>query len=121
MSRTVVVVSKDPKVHLLLKSMRGPELRVVEAASGLVALFVCASQAVDALVIDLDTPGMEWPRLVEKLSQAFPALPVITLSATQAEGELAAKLDDAFAAAAQRKQPTPAHAALPEVRARRRA
>jgi CheY-like chemotaxis protein len=119
MRRTVVIVSKDSRVHSLLKSMRGPALRVIEAPSGLAALFVCASQPVDALVIDVDTPGMEWPRLVEKLSSAVPALPVITLPAAEAQDTLRAKLDAVFAAAARRKQPAAAFAALPAVRARR--
>jgi CheY-like chemotaxis protein len=119
MRRTVVVVSKDPKVHSVLKTLRSPSLRLLEAPTGLGALFVCASEPVDSLVIDLDTPGMDWPRLVEKLAQTFPALPVVTLAAGGNESGLAQQLQDALESAAKRKQPASAHAALPLVRAQR--
>jgi CheY-like chemotaxis protein len=119
MRRTVVIVSKDPKVHSLVKSMRSPDLRMTEAATGLSALFICASQPVDALVIDLGTPGMDWPRLMEKLAQTFPALPVVTLASGQAVNSLAERLGGALESAAVRKQPASAHAALPLVRAQR--
>jgi CheY-like chemotaxis protein len=119
MKRTVVVVSKDQKVHSVVKTLRSPSLRLLEAPSGLGALFLCASQPVDSLVIDLDTPGMDWPRLMEKLTQTFPALPVVTLAAGGDEGALTQRLHDAFDSGASRKQPASAHAALPLVRARR--
>ena len=119
MRRTVVVVSKDPKVHSALKTLRSPSLRLIEAPTGLGALFLCASQPVDSLLIDLDTPGMDWPRLTEKLAQAFPALPVVTLAAQPDGGELAQRLQKALDSAATRKQPASAYAALPLVRARR--
>jgi CheY-like chemotaxis protein len=117
MKRTVVVVSKDPGVHSALKALRSPSLRLLEAPSGLGALFLCASQPVDSLVIDLDMPGMDWPRLTEKLAQTFPALPVVTLAAGRGESETA--LQKALESSATRKQPASAHAALPLVRARR--
>ena len=119
MRRTVVVVSKDPKVHSVLKTLRSPSLRLLEAPTGLGALFLCASQPVDSLVIDPDTPGMDWPRLTEKLAQTFPALPVVTLAAGQDESRLAQRLQNALESTASRKQPGSAHAALPLVRARR--
>ncbi|HXN49857.1 MAG TPA: hypothetical protein VN893_24610 [Bryobacteraceae bacterium] len=119
MKRTVVVISKDPKVHTALKRLRSPSLRLLEAPTGLGALFLCASQPVDSLVIDLDTPGMDWPRLTEKLAQTIPALPVVTLAAGQAEGGLAQRLQIALESSATRKQPASAHAALPMVRAQR--
>jgi CheY-like chemotaxis protein len=114
MRRTVVVVSKDPKVHSAVKSARNPDLRVVEAPTGLGALFICASQPVDSLVIDLSTPGMNWPRLVEKLEQTFPGLPVFTLETSQAD--IADQLRSVLDSAASRKQPAKAHAALPLAR-----
>jgi DNA-binding NarL/FixJ family response regulator len=119
MKRTVVVISKDPKVHSALKTLRTPSLRLLEAPTGLGALFLCASQPVDSLVIDLDTPGMDWPRLTEKLAQTIPALPVVTLAAGEDEGGLAQRLQTALESSATRKQPASAHAALPMVRAQR--
>ncbi len=118
MKRTVVVISKDPKVHTELKRLRSPSLRLIEAPTGLGALFLCASQPVDSLVIDLDTPGMDWPRLTEKLAQTIPALPVVTLAGGQDEG-VAQRLQIALESSARRKQPASAHAALPMVRAQR--
>ena len=119
MKRTVVVISKDPKVHGVLKTLRSPSLRLLEAPTGLGALFLCASQPVDSLVIDLDTPGMDWPRLVEKLALTFPALPVVTLAAGREDSLLAQRLQETLESAATRKQPASAHAALPLVRAQR--
>ena len=119
MKRTVVVVSKDPKVHSALKTLRSPSLRLLEAPTGLGALFLCASQPVDSLVIDLDTPGMDWPRLTEKLAQTIPALQVVTLPARREENGLAQQLQETLDSAAIRKQPASAHAALPLVRAQR--
>ena len=119
MMRTVVVVSTRPKVHSAVKTLRTPGLRLIEAPSGLVALFLCASERVDSLVIDLDTPGMDWPRLMEKLTQTFPALPVVTLPAGEDESRMRERLQTAFNSVASRKQPASAHAALPLVRAQR--
>ena len=119
MKRTVVVVSQDLKVHSVLKTLRGPDLRVIEAPAGLGVLFICASQPVDSLVIDLETPGMDWPRLMQKLAQTFPALPVVTLAAGRDETAVAQQLRSALDSAALRKQPGSAHAALPLVRAQR--
>jgi len=117
--RTTVVVSADPKVRSVLKTLRSPSLRLLESPTGLGALFLCASQPVDSLVIDLATPGMDWPRLIEKLSQSFPALPVLTVEAEAEPGALAERLRIALETSAARKQPASAHAALPLVRARR--
>ncbi len=119
MRRTIIIVSKDPRVHAVLKTMRNPGLRLIEAPTGLSALFLCASQPVDSVVIDLDTPGMDWQRLVEKLGQAFPLLPVLTLAGGKAEGGVAQRLLEALDSVLARKQPASAHAALPLVRAQR--
>lgn len=119
MKRTVVVISKDPKVHSALKMLRTPSLRLLEAPTGLGALFLCASQPVDSLVIDLDTPGMDWPRLADKFAQTLPALPVVALAAGRDPKALTQSLQSVFESAALRKQPGSAHAALPLVRARR--
>ncbi len=102
-----------------MKTLRGPNLRVIEAPAGLGVLFICASQPVDSLVIDLETPGMDWPRLMEKLAQTFPALSVFTLAAGRDEAGVAQQLQTALDAAALKKQPGSAHAALPRVRAQR--
>ncbi len=116
MNRTVLIISTDQRVHLALKSLRNPSLRLLEASTGIGALFICATQPVDALVIDLDTPGMDWPRFMEKLSQAFPGLPVLTLAAGQDESGLAERLRSILDSAAARKQPASARAAFPMTR-----
>ena len=116
MKRTVLIISADQKVHSSLKSLRRPGLNVREAPTGLGALFVCAAQPVAALVIDLATPGMDWPRFMEKLSQAFPGMPVVTFEAGQDENGLLERLRGVLDSATARKQPASAHAALPMAR-----
>jgi DNA-binding NarL/FixJ family response regulator len=106
MRRTVLVVSHNPKVRSELRSVRGPEVRVLETLTGLGALFLCACHAVDLLVVDLDTPGMDWQRLLDKLSDAFPEMPM--LSAAECDAE---RIRETFDSPPRRKRPQPARAA----------
>ena len=88
-----------------MKSLRGPELAVAEAESGLGALFTCAARPVDLLVIDVETPGMHWPTLVEKLSTAFPALAILTFSGRRDREALLTIVSERLEHAAARKEP----------------
>lgn len=112
MRRTLVFVSRDAKVRSALKSLRGPELAVAETESGLGALFTCAARPVDLLVIDIDTQGMHWPTLVEKLSTAFPALAILTVSAKRDREALPALVRERLDHTATRKEPGRARAAV---------
>ncbi|MGE5645012.1 MAG: hypothetical protein ACM336_04390 [Acidobacteriota bacterium] len=78
MTRTVLVVSHNRAFRAGLKPLRGRQVRVLQAPNGLGALFLCASEAVDLLVIDPSTPGMDCRKLLEKISSAFPEMAVLT-------------------------------------------
>jgi DNA-binding NtrC family response regulator len=112
MARTVLLISQDQKVRGLVKSTCQPDARVIDAANGLAAMFICAFEMVDALVVDPGTPGMNLPRLVEKLSSAFPGMPVITLAVGETGTDLADKLRMALDSTACRKQPGTVEAAF---------
>jgi DNA-binding NarL/FixJ family response regulator len=119
MRRTVVLVSRDAKVRSALKSLRGPELAVAETASGLGALFTCAARPVDLLVIDVETPGMHWPTLLEKLSTAFPALAILTLSGRRDGETLLTVVNERLESAVSRKEPGRACVAVAQFAERR--
>ncbi|MGO9095391.1 MAG: response regulator [Bryobacteraceae bacterium] len=79
--RTVLIADPAPEVRSFVKSaLRSPEYRVFEARGGLDALCVCACHPVDLLLLAVDLPGIDGVRLVQKLSQPFPALRVLYLS-----------------------------------------
>jgi DNA-binding NarL/FixJ family response regulator len=105
MRRTVLLVSQNSKVRSALRPLRGPELRLIETASGLGALFLCALERVHVVVLDYSTPGMDWPRLLEKLSSAFPQLPVLPVEAAEAPAALGARILETLESTASRKQP----------------
>jgi CheY-like chemotaxis protein len=113
MRRTVLVVSRNPKVRSALRALRSAELRLFEADSGLGALFTCASQFVDLLVIDVETPGMDWPILAGKLVTAFPAMPVVSVSGRGEVNSLATLVLEALDSAPGKKQPALATGATP--------
>ena len=113
MRRTVLVVSQNPKVRSAMRSLRGADMRLLDADSGLGALFICASQRVDLLVIDVETPGMDWPMLVEKLSTAFPAMPVVSMPGRRDANSLATLVLEALDSAPGKKQPAFAPCATP--------
>ncbi len=106
MRRTVLVVSRNPKVRSVLRALRSADLRLLEADSGLGALFTCASQRVDLLVIDVETPGMDWPTLVGKLATAFPALPVVSVPGRRDANSLATLVLEALDSAPGKKPPS---------------
>jgi CheY-like chemotaxis protein len=108
MIRTVLVVSQDPAIRCALKELRGPELRLVETATGLGALFLCAFEAVDLLVVDPAAAGMQWPGLLEKVTFAFPQMPVLSAEAGEEAAALRQRIREALASAVRRKQPGPA-------------
>jgi CheY-like chemotaxis protein len=83
-ARTVLVVSPRAKIRAAARGLARPSLAVLEATTGLGALVVCAAHAVDLVLLDETAPGMDAPRLIQKLSDAFPDLAVEAVSADPA-------------------------------------
>ncbi len=105
MRRTLLVVTRPANLNAALRRFRGPGLRVLEAQTGLAALLLCACRPVDLAVMDMEAPGMDWPKLVGKLSAAFPALPVLGITSRDDAAELSERIREALDAPARRKQP----------------
>ncbi len=74
---TVVVVTQNARMRAGLRSTVPSGWRVISVASGIGALLACAAQPVDFVVLDRDIAGMDAPRLMQKLSAAFPALTIV--------------------------------------------
>ncbi|MGD0199569.1 MAG: response regulator [Bryobacteraceae bacterium] len=119
--RTVLIVSPDRRVRSALKSLGRPDLRILEAASGLAALVICASVPADLVAIDRSVPDMDTLRLIEKLSGAFPDMPVMTFPAGDTTATVRENLTALLESAVCRKQPALAYAAPSAVRRQRRA
>jgi|YNPBryBLVA2012_1023415.scaffolds.fasta_scaffold01165_2 CheY-like chemotaxis protein len=82
----VLVVDPDRESRARVKSLlRGQGRRVLEAAGALEALAVCACRPVEAVVTELDLPGIGGEALAAALSERFPAVLVIALSARPIE------------------------------------
>lgn len=120
MRRNILLLSRSHALRSLLKPLRGPDVRLLETADGLAALFACASQPVDLFVIDRETPGMDCQRLAEKVAQAFPALPVVAVSASEA-GDVPARVLEALRAGPLRKRPGSENSAIQAIPAQRQA
>ncbi len=105
-------MSHNPTLRSALKPLRGPDVRVLQTLTGLGALIICASQAIDLLVVDLETPGMAWPTLLEKLSTAFPEMPVVSTAARDDAIAVGERIREAFDSTLRRKRPQPARGAV---------
>lgn len=114
-ARTVLLVSPQPKLRSAVRALAGPGLRILDCATGLAGLVICAADAVDLVLLDESAPGMDAAQLAQKLLGAFPGLAVQPAAADLAP-QIAAYLESAA-----RKAPARAYAWLPELREQRRA
>ncbi len=112
-ARTVLLVSSQPKLRSAARALAGPAVRVLDCASGLAALVICAGHAVDLVLLDQTAPGMDAARLAQKLSEAFPDL-AVQPAAPELRPQISAYLETAT-----RKAPARAYAWLTESRQRR--
>ncbi len=84
--RVVLLVDPDRQSRARLKGLlRGQGYRVLEAAGALEALAICACRPIEAVVTELDLPGIGGEALAAALSERFPAVVVIALSARRME------------------------------------
>jgi CheY-like chemotaxis protein len=104
----LVLVDHEPKPRAILRALfEEAGWSVIEAGSGLEALFFCARRQspVDLLLSRQDLPGIGGTQLGAKFSHGFPGVPVISYPANGAPQELLAAARAAMENAAQRKAP----------------
>ena len=79
---TVLLVEDEPAVRRMqtVSLQEAGPFHVLNAAEGQEALDLLRNTAVDAVVTDLQMPGMNGFQLVAELSTRYPALPVIVLT-----------------------------------------
>ncbi|HVY31206.1 MAG TPA: sigma-54 dependent transcriptional regulator [Polyangiaceae bacterium] len=78
----VLLVDDDAAIRAVLGSLLKQEgYRVLTAASGGEALALLDKHPIDAVVTDLRMPGMDGMTLLRRVTQAWPEVPVVVLSA----------------------------------------
>src|SRR5690348_9005746 len=78
----ILLVDDDAAIRAVLGSLLKQEgYTVLTAASGGEALALLDKQPIDAVVTDLRMPGMDGMTLLRRVSQAWPEVPVVVLSA----------------------------------------
>jgi DNA-binding NarL/FixJ family response regulator len=110
MTHTLLALTGTANLRAALKPLRGSGLRVLQARTGLAALLLCACRPVDVAVMNLEEPGMDWPRVREKLCAAFPGLPVVAMTERDEPELLAQRIRETIEAVAPRKHPLAEHA-----------
>src|SRR5450631_88075 len=80
--RTVLLVDDDSSVLKVLGALLEQDgLEPVLAGSGLEALAVLEGRPIDAVVTDLRMPGMDGIQLLAELSERWPEIPALVLTA----------------------------------------
>jgi two-component system, OmpR family, KDP operon response regulator KdpE len=91
-SRVLVVDDEPPILRALATNLRARGYTVDVAATGEEALALAARHRPDAVILDLGLPGISGIEVIEGL-RGWTAVPVIILSAREAEQEKVAALD----------------------------
>jgi CheY-like chemotaxis protein len=80
-TRTVLIVDDEPQVLRLVEKMLRPRrvhLLIAPHAAG--ALEICEREPVDALISDVQMPGMDGARLAERVLKLHPEAAVLLIS-----------------------------------------
>ena len=94
--RKLLCVDDDSGIRKFYKDMFGCHgYEVTVAASGREALKLFLSRKVDAVVTDMEMPGMSGTELASKLKQLRPELPVVLVSGSKSVVETPPKAVDA--------------------------
>ena len=89
--RTILIADDDPNLRLLVSlALDTPDLRVLEACSGLEALGILETEHADLLVLDWMMPGMSGIDVVRELRDEplTAAIPVVMLTARTHQSDL---------------------------------
>jgi two-component system KDP operon response regulator KdpE len=91
--KRILVVDDEPQIHRFLKpSLLVSGFDVMTALNGEQALHLLASDAADAVVLDLGLPDMDGKEVIEAIRRRSD-VPIIVLSARDREAEKVAALD----------------------------
>ncbi|MBS0556350.1 MAG: response regulator transcription factor [Proteobacteria bacterium] len=91
-ARVMIVDDEAPIVRVLKPSLVAAGYEVAEAGDGREALAQVAQQTPDAIVLDLGLPDMDGKEVIQALRK-WTQVPIIVLSAREAENERIAALD----------------------------
>jgi two-component system, OmpR family, KDP operon response regulator KdpE len=92
-SRTILVIDDEPQIRRAVRNaLTTEETRVLDAASAVAGLDSVASERPDLVILDLGLPDRAGAEVVRDL-RTWSDIPVLVLSATDADGEKAALLD----------------------------
>ena len=96
---TILVIDDDVRDRELLTAVleeRG--YRVLVADSGGTGLTMCHRHTPDAVVLDLQMPGIDGRNVLRQLRTLYPRLPVVVFSGLKSEGVEEALLDQGASA-----------------------
>ncbi len=89
----ILVVDDEPQIQRFLKpSLTAAGFEVIAAVNGADALKAAATQAPDAILLDLGLPDMDGKDVIAEL-RAWSKVPIVVLSARDRETEKIAALD----------------------------
>jgi two-component system, OmpR family, KDP operon response regulator KdpE len=89
----ILIVEDEPGLRRALTiNLRARKFEVVAAADGASALAAAASDAPDLVILDLGLPDMDGTEVIEGL-RGWSRVPIIVLSARQAQGDKVVALD----------------------------
>jgi len=98
LSRRLLCVDDDRDFRQFYKNLLGSHgFEVTVASSGAQALKLFLSKKVDAVVTDLEMPGMTGVELASRLKKLRPELPVLLVSGTKSVQEKPESVDAALA------------------------
>ena len=92
LARVMIVDDEAPIVRVLKPSLIAAGYEVADAYTGSEALAQAAGWAPDAIVLDLGLPDMDGKEVIQALRK-WTQVPIIVLSAREAENERIAALD----------------------------
>ncbi|WP_051617386.1 sigma-54-dependent transcriptional regulator [Desulfonatronovibrio hydrogenovorans] len=79
---SILVVDDDPSIVQVLEARLGSAgYKVLTAVNGSQALEIMSSQAVDLVLSDVKMPGMDGRELLETVTETWPGIPVVLLTA----------------------------------------
>ena len=91
---TILVVDDDSSTRRALRvTLSGMGFSIVEAARGEEALSLCRVTWFDAVLLDVDMPGMGGVEACRCIRQAVPRLPILMLSVMDSEDDKVLALD----------------------------
>ena len=87
----ILIVDDDPQIRKLVRAVLSRQgfrtLEAVDGREGLAAIHACDG-AIDAVVSDLDMPGMDGRSLTQQLKRNHPSIPVLVLSSAADPSDL---------------------------------